>query len=367
VNVAPELQKFLQTVPPGPDADHVTVVEFQPGGCYRVDDTLTLGKRGASGPAGLHWPDLNDFKLDNVVLDLRGSVLVQGDSTPWTARTATAPAQQPQRKYGNPLLFLPGVSGVSIRNGTLRGMNTAGAYIRKLRENWACVWVAGALPGEPAPSRVEISGMNLTGCWGDAVYVTGLTTLGLQVSGLDITDNRINGTGRDGVTVQGASDVRVERNQFRRIPRFVFDGEPSASMGLRGLTWSNNTGASGHLGYAQWQGPARAIGERLVFEGNTIDEGTLKMVIGGSSAARQGLTIRNNRNIGSDVFTPKTALLMRHLFMLRGNWNDLQVTGNQQAIATVSQATCAVNTGTNLQANVAGNDFMGSTYEVCGS
>lgn len=367
VDVSTQLQEWIASLPSGPDATHPTVAEFQPGGCYRVDDTLTLALRSSSGPAGLHWPGLPNFRVDNVQFDLRGAVLFQGDATPWSARTSTTPAQQPRRQYGNPIVFLPGVSGVSILNGTLRSTNASAKWSGKQHQGWACIWVAGALPGDPASANVEVRGMHLTNCWGDGVYVTGMTSQGLEVKRLAIVGNVISGTGRHGVTVQGGSDVLVQGNDIRRIPGFVFDAEPSAAMGINELAWTGNSGSSGGHGYGQYGGAAAAAGSRLTFDGNTIDQGVFRFRFGGGSTPRRGLTIRNNRNVGVDRFERKSYLLGRHIVLVGGNWAEVEVTGNRQPVLESGTATCAVNTGGNPGATVSGNEFPGAALEACAS
>lgn len=351
-DVSGALQDFLVTTVQSGTPEAPSVVRFAPGGTYRSDYSLVLGKRSSGGVSGVTWPALTPFTLHDIIIDLNGSSLVQRSS----ALTDTTGVADPRKRWGVPIIFTGGASGIEITNGTLWGANSNSVY-SATREPWAGVTVAGN--GTGIAERIWLHDLTIRNVWGDFAYVAGRAH---GVRGVVIEDNIMRGAGRQGIVVNGGDNVTLRRNDITNVDRFIFDSEPSATAGWTNLFISGNTGGGGGLGYFQYAAPTAAAGSRLAIVGNTISTGNFRIRVSGSqNIVRECLLIAYNRNAGTHPF--QSSLAWPQLIGV-GAWSNVTVRMNADLVVP-EKGILAVDVSKATDTNVGANCFFGAIDNTC--
>jgi hypothetical protein len=233
VDVTNKLQGFLAKVPNG------RVIRFRPGGRYRLDGTLFIGRR-------------RDLTFDGA------------GATVFAVTRGGQNRSQFRVRDG---------SGIRFRNLKIKGAHPDGgtgddAYIPKLAKQIGIKFegVDGA----------EVDHVTITDVYGDFVYV-GLDEHEVASQNVWIHDSTFRSNGRQGIAVTAATGVIIERNRIDNTRRSTIDLEPT------GHRWRvdhvfvlNNVVGKGRLLFvaAGGQGPVSNIvvaGNRLHGHGLTID------------------------------------------------------------------------------------------------
>jgi hypothetical protein len=232
-DVTKALYDWINTLPQG-TPDQPTEVQFAPGGCYQVDGMVLL--RG-----------LADFIFDGQGATFKQSRVVNGElaNDPPPNRAAycgfanrfvnaagTIPA-------GFDIMwFVEGGCDLVFENMTIEGTNTKGRPGGE-RQQDSAIQVSGA-------QRILITADTISAVWGDFVTVTGLHEApygGLYFPAFDVTisDNTLNRSGRQGVSVVYADRVAVTGNSIRNVAATAIDLEAEVGGGVEGdIAVSNN-------------------------------------------------------------------------------------------------------------------------------
>jgi hypothetical protein len=271
-DVSTALQSFINSVPNG------STVSFKAGGTYRLGKALRISGR-------------RDLTLDGngARLDLAGTSGSQ-DSIGIQVRDGSV--------------------GTTIRGFTMVGNNseagTSAACCSREAQHGIALYSA---------TDTLIEDVDISRVWGDCVYVNaGVVPGGTWSDGVTFRDSTCRLTGRHGVGLIRASNIRIEGNVFDDIGFMVVDIEPGASdAGARGVVIQNNDIGSYGLGDQDnsWLlaacGASGAVVRDVTLTGNTIEGNrigwsgsvtrpwrALSVWVCGDNAPRENFTVTNN-------------------------------------------------------------------------
>ncbi len=186
-DVTRALNDFFAAVPDG------STVTFAPNGCYRITGTVLV-------------TDKYDLTLEGNGAEFAASE--EGD-------------------IGRRHWSFQGGGGFAVRNLAVRGVHAAGGpdgYVRELegQHGFNLAGVDGAV----------FTNVTIRDVYGDFIRLDKDKRRDAKWSrNITVTQSRLEGSGRQGVTVAAASDVRIEGNTIRRVARSVFDIEPNGENG----------------------------------------------------------------------------------------------------------------------------------------
>jgi hypothetical protein len=234
-----------------------STLRFAPGGCYRVDRTLTIKFR-------------NGLTLDGQGATFRA----------FTSGRELPPAQARTRSMFN---FWRG-SNITVRNTIVRGANpNAGmsdfAYVAAL-EGQAAYVIGGV-------QNMTLDHVEAYDVYGDFVFV-GPATKHLLVQNSTFARN-----GRQGWTING-EDIVFDHNTIRQTRRATIDLEPSAVTSIaRRVTISHNTIGIGRLYFFANEGRA-APTEDISIIGNTFVNKAMTILVNPPSGVRSRYRVIGN-------------------------------------------------------------------------
>jgi hypothetical protein len=359
--VSGALMQWLSRLPRAAAATPATV-RFAPGGTYWVDYSIVLQKRkGQGGIPGVMWRTIAPFSLSHVHLDLNGATLEQRSRTPWKAGGRV---QDPRRRWGNPILFTAGATDVEISGGTLVGSNPAPRYNR-WHEAWTGIMLGGWEEHDGSTARFRVHDLTIRNVWGDFLYLAARTAAGHEMRDVVIERNVMRVAGRQGIVVNGGTDVVIRDNDMRLVARHLFDSEPPARQGWRRVTITGNRGTSGGLGYFNYGGNTKSTpGEDLAIVDNEIDGGHLTVVLpNGAPQHRHGFTFSGNRNVGPEPFRPN---LLHRALVVANRWDGVTVTNNRESLRA-GRPVAMVLLKDSVGATVARNCWAGALDDQCGA
>lgn len=284
-DVTADLTAFIAAQPDGHmtlGGARPTVIQFQPGGCYRVEGTLELVNR-------------NLLTLD-------------GNSSTFRA-TISAPYGDFHKDRARAMWRTRNGSKITFTSMTVVGANPyAGtgdlAYnaAYEAQHGFDLLGTKGA----------DVGSVTVSDVWGDFVYVGlyGRTPDGLTVRSEDVTihDSTFTRNGRQGVAVAAGRNVLIERVSISQTRRATFDVEPTlADWLIDDVVIRDNQIGPGRLLTLAMGGAAAPI-HNVTFERNVLVgkplNGTIKnpTCVAGITACdsvrtrglRQGITIRDN-------------------------------------------------------------------------
>ena len=179
-DVTSSLQSFIDGSPSG------SVICFASGGQYRVNGTLHLSGRS------------------NLTFEGNNATVFQ------TTRATT-------RIW----LIDNGGNDIKMRNLTIKGANpTPGKWNVSYEHNHA-IQIGGTL-------RVDLDNVDVTNVGGDGLYLSGGADR--WADSIRLHNSVFDGIGRMGVTItDGASNVIIDFNTFRRIGYYTWDIEPNGA------------------------------------------------------------------------------------------------------------------------------------------
>jgi hypothetical protein len=356
--VSTDLQSWLVNTVRSGTEDRPNVIRFRPGGRYWVDYTIVLRKQAGGIPAVM-WRDLPKFTLDNVRIDLNGSTLEQRTTRPYALGTTVF---DPRKKYGDPILFTGGATGVEITNGTIAGPIKFAAYQPRYEE-WAGIKVSGQRSDDLRVHGIWIHDLSIHHVFGDFIRISANTSKGEPVTDVLIEDNVMNVAGRHGLVLNGGTNMVIRRNDIRNAARIDFDAEPTAAQGFQDVAITGNTGNASPLGYFQLSAPARATATNLQFLGNTITNGNFRVkVSGGKVDPRDCFVFAGNRNVGTDEYT--ISLAYKSLIRV-AYWDGVTIRDNFDRVRASGKVT-AVDLEGSLNTLVTGNTWVNALDDQCG-
>ena len=210
--------------------------------------------------------------------------------------------------------YLGGNTGIVIRNFTLVGNSTTPGVYQGGREGAHGILV-------DAGSGIEITNVNVSGVWGDCLYV------GSWADGVSFHDATCASVGRNGVTVTAAKNVTVQRVAFTRSGYCTFDIEPNTSdQGASNVRFLDNTAGTWTNSFLSADGAAGSVVNGITVSGNTVTGKSLLTAIG--LARRQNVVFTNNT---SRVTASGPVLRFAHV-------DGLTITGNTQPLSSGSLA-----------------------------
>lgn len=312
-DVTVALNGFFAGVPDG------STISFPAGARYRIEGTLYLKNR------------------NNLVIDGNGSTFFAttdgAQATPYPAYNAGMywPRNRDQWLFD------------TSTNIIVRDMIVKGANPKAGPTNAAFVVDLEAQHGiEFARTSGTIENVSVTDTYGDLVSITKAS------NGVTVRNSRFERSGRQGITVDQAVNVTIDRNYVGMIGRSAFDLEPAAAgWVVRNVRISNNV-----VGQANGVAVA-AYGQGLVDDvtlvGNTlVDEDLVVLVTAGNGGRRKNWKVLDNTS-DSTFGSPNAPLRFVGV-------DGVEVRGNLQQIAS-TQSRLAVRTVESCDVVVAGNDF----------
>lgn len=343
---------FASTVRSG-SVDRPNVVRFPQGARYLMSKSLLLAKRGNFGIPGAMYPNLPVFKLENVVVDFNGSTIEQLLTVPFLDGTGDL-----HNRFGNPMVFTVGSSGIELRNGHLVGSDPTGKWDAD-RFNWPAITISGD-PSDDWTERVWVHDMQIEDVWGDFVMIQADANVLHRVV---IEDNTMRTSGRQGIVVNGGTDVTVRHNGLFDVGRLVIDSEPAMLDGFSNVVFQANYGDPGPIGYAQISLPANGtLAERIGFLDNTVTNGNLRIEIQGSpDVVRSCAVVTGNQNLGSSLYRPSVT----SPFLIKvGRWQNVTVRNNFDR-AYPLKGIRAINTDLATDVDSGANCMRGATDDTC--
>jgi hypothetical protein len=291
-DVTSQLQAFFDSVP------DTSIIRFRSGARYRIDGTLVLRDR------------------HGLTFDGRSATFV-----------ATTQADRRRRHW----MFVRG-SGIRIRSMTVVGANPyAGvsdqAYNADLEAQHGFDF--------QGVQGVELDSVTVTDVWGDFVYVGMDVSTWTWSKNVWIHDSHFDRNGRQGISVTGAEDVRIERNYIGNIRRSSIDLEPFDTRGgIRRLLVSNNHFGPGRLTFIASKGAAAPIDD-ITIEGNRVTGDKLTVtVVAPVGSRRSRFRILNNT---SDMPFGSPEALMNFVRV-----DSIEIRGNVQPLAPLRQMTAVL-------------------------
>ena len=262
---APAIEAFLATVP------NDTVVVFPKDAMCQVERTVDLGVPAPAQP-----------KRDHTTIDLNGATIFR----------TTEPACTKLDECNGPIVALNLVNGVTLEGGSIRG----GLHVEGLpefdatREHDHGIAVHGSL-------NVTLFGLHISDVGGDCVDVDKQkkdVSANIRLIGTPGRPFLCEGTGRQGVSGNAVTDLRVQGVTFDRIASTAVDLEPrhhgyidTAIVANNKFGWVGSYAIAGIGGSETWtkvtvqgnvQTDAEHPGDAFLRAGNSFDRGPLVIV-----------------------------------------------------------------------------------------
>ncbi len=355
--VSTELQSWLVNAVRSGTPDRPNLIRFQPGGRYWVDYTITLRKQSGGVP-GAVWHDLPKFARDNVKIDLNGSTLEQRTTQPFAKGKVV---YDKRKRWGDPILMTGGATGVEITNGTLKGASATARY-QPAFEEWAGIKLSSQRNDGVPVRAIWIHNVSIRNVFGDFVNISAGTSTAETVADVLIEDNQMTVAGRQGIVLNGGTNLVIRHNDIRNTAHVNFDSEPKAGQGFEGVSISENTGNASHWGYFQFSGPNRATASDLSIVGNTITNGNFRVKVGGRKLdLRRCFVFSGNRNLGPDEYTK--SLIYKHLVRV-AYWDDVTIDHNVDRLRPERDLT-AVDLEGSTNTSITGNTWLGALDNQC--
>jgi hypothetical protein len=314
-DVTAALNSFFASVPNG------SVIQFKPGGRYRVEGTLKLSERSG------------------LTFEGGGATIV-----------ATTPGDRDRRHWA-----IVGGSRIVFRNLIVKGANPAAgtgdaAYnsTKEAQHGFDFQGVAG----------VELDRVTVTDVYGDFVYLgKKVVTGGAWTSGVRIHDSHFERNGRQGISVTGAQDVVIERNWIGQTRRATFDLEPNGEgWGMRRVSIINNQVGPGRLNFVSGHGGPSPV-EDVTISGNKLTGKAMNMSFSAPAGTRRA-RIRVIDNV-SDTGYGNTGGAAIYFARIDG----IEVRGNVQRLQA-GRNMAGVETSESCNAVVQGNTFSGAATDA---
>lgn len=294
-DVTKALLDFLAKVP------NDSTIVFPAGGRYNIEGTLYLYNRHG--------------------------LTIEGNGSEFFASTdgsTVAPPAQPSARWvvsnnwprGRRHWVFDRSTRITVRNMTIRGANpnanaTNAAYVAALEAQHGI---------EMAGSSGVVENVTIRDTYGDLVSVT------RQAHKVAVRNNTLTNSGRQGVTVDHASDVVIEGNYLSHLGRSAIDLEPATSA------WSVHRVriANNRVGYARGfflaalgKGPVNDI----IIERNYVFGDPLAIYVNDTAGGRRA-NWRVVNNVSSRVWGSPQAMM--RFYRVDG----VEVSGNSAPIAT---------------------------------
>jgi hypothetical protein len=285
-DVSAALKTFVNSVPDG------STISFKGSAVYRLDTALQFSRH------------------HHLTLEGNGATLKAGGGS----------------SEVNSLIWVGSYGGantdITIRDFNLVGnSSTAGVY-QGGREGAHGILVEGS-------SNVEVSGVTVSGVWGDCFYIGGWADT------ISFHDSTCKSNGRNGVTITSGRNVGIQRVAFDKSGYVTLDVEPNhSSEGATNIKFVDNTaGTWGDSFFSALGASGSAI------NGVTVSRNT---VTGKSMLVHVNLTTRRKNIVVTDNISRVAAagpvLRFAHV-------DGLTVTGNVQPLSSGSLATITDCTG----------------------
>lgn len=230
-DVTEQLLKFFAGVPDG------SAITFPAGARYNIEGTLYLYGR-------------NNLTFDGNGAEFFATTDGSGAAPPAAPEAAWARSNNWPR--GRRQWLIDRSSGITIQNMTITGAHPGagakvGAYVSSLEAQHG-IQIAG--------SSATVQNVNINDTYGDLISIT------RWAHDVVVRDSHLERSGRQGITVDGATDVVIERNFIGDIGRSVIDFEPpTVSREVRRVHVAHNRigRANGIFVAAKGKGPVNDI------------------------------------------------------------------------------------------------------------
>jgi hypothetical protein len=310
-DVTAQLRAFIDNVPDG------STISFPAGARYRIDGSL--------------------------IIEDRNHLIFEGNGAEFVA---VSDADRNRRHW-----WIRDSDDITIRDLAVRGANpnagTGDAAYRSDREaqhGFDFAGVKGAL----------LERVTVTDVYGDFVYI-GSGARGLS-SDITVRDSDFERNGRQGISITGGEDVRIEHNTISQVRRSTFDIEPNgATWGARRVTITDNAIGPGRLNFIAGHGYAAPV-EDIMVSGNRLRGKTMNMSLKAPTSSRR-TNFSLIGNVSDTAFGSSSAAITIVGFdgvTIRDNVLPLAARRNMTAVRLAS--TCG--------AVVEGNEFANATNEV---
>jgi hypothetical protein len=285
-DVSTALKNFVNSVPDS------STISFKAGAVYRLDKALQFSRH------------------HHLTLDGNGATLKSGGGT----------------SEVNSLIWVGSYGGantdITIRDFKLVGNSSAAGVYAGGREGAHGILVEGS-------SDVDVSGITVSGVWGDCFYVGGWADT------ISFHDSTCKSNGRNGVTITSGRNVTIQHVAFDRSGYVTLDIEPNlSSEGASNIKFVDNTAGTWSDSFFSALG---ASGSKI--DGVTVSRNT---VTGKSMLVHVGLNTRRTNIVVTDntgrVAAAGPVLRFAHI-------DGLTVTGNVQPLTSGSLASIVDCTG----------------------
>lgn len=264
----------------------------------RTDVTIPLNAYFASVPNGtrINFPVNGRYRIEGtIVLIGKRGLLIDGHGSTFFATTNGAGAAGTKSNRTRSQWSLQAARSVTIRNMTVRGSSTQtgpdGVYDPNLEAQHGFS-ILGS-------SNIAVKRVTVGGTWGDLVYVGGIGSgAHTPSSGVTVSDSKLVGSSRQGVSVTNANHVTFSNNTIDSARRSLIDIEAnSADDTIAFVTFSHNTFGRSRL-YTIANGGAAAEVHDIVIDSNSMPPGRsgFKMYVYATGARRRyNYRVTNNR------------------------------------------------------------------------
>lgn len=323
VDVTVAILDWIKTVP---DSSTLT---FTQNGCYKIEGVLYI------------------YNRNNLVIEGNGATFQA-----FTDGSALPPPSETSAQFLKPLWPRARSHWVTHfgSNITLRNMTVKGANPKAGPTNDAFEVTLEAQHGFLLASTkgVLLENVTVNDTYGD------LVSLSRGVDSAIVRNNRLERSGRQGVTVDGATNVVVENNTITQIGRSVIDIEPPTGTGIvKNVKVVNNNIGRALLTFIAAYGRGQIVDD-ITVEGNTLTGGQQMTVLVKSdpkdlTKRRKNWKILNNT---TDRVFGSPAAPMRFTRV-----DNIEIKGNTNYIAS-SQGCLAVRLTDSTTAVIQSNDFQ---------
>jgi hypothetical protein len=318
VDVTGPLEQWLTTLPAGSSSAPV-VVQFAYNGCYQIDSSLTLR-------------NFRDYTFDG-----NGAELKQENVTPMNNSVSTsdpvycgdtADTFGPGHLNQSGIMWwIEGGCDITLENFNLQGSYGTGTDSSSLPQQDSLIQLNGV-------QRVTLTNNTFNNAWGDwitlfKVHEAPPTQGTFPSTDITITDNQMNGSGRQGISPIYVNRVLIARNTIGSVAATVIDLEADVVGGCTcdvNITSNNfDSGGNSYL-VAAFTG---ATLTRIAFTNNQLTNGAAFKVTLSPSVASSDITIANNTASTQWVW-PFAA------FNFVGSISNVEVAGNTSPLHNFS-------------------------------